>query len=159
MRGGGNTLRTVFAPRRGLRGVGMAVAALSLLLGVRCDAQSPGASGQNSQPVQHVPYGTFPDEGGPSTGGGPVFMQRRLRQLNAAQHEAMVADTRKLVKLVTELNAEIANSNAQKLTPEQMRTVAEIEKLAHSVRDKMRISVRGTTDPMDTPTPSPFGPR
>ena len=34
----------------------------------------------------------------------PVYQQRRLRQLNEAQHKAMVSDTDKLLKLVTELN-------------------------------------------------------
>lgn len=83
-------------------------------------------------------------ESGPS-----LYQERRLRELNAAQHKSMVADTDKLLKLVTELNAEINNSNASSLTAEQLRKVAEIEKLAHNVRDKMRTSVRGAGDYMD----------
>jgi hypothetical protein len=63
-----------------------------------------------------------------------------LRQLIAAQHKAMVSDTDKLLKLVIQFNAEIDNSTPAALTPEQLRMVAEIEKLAHSVKDKMRTS-------------------
>ena len=63
-----------------------------------------------------------------------------MRQLNEAQHKAMVSDTDKLLKLVTEFNAEIGSTNPESLTPEQLRKVAEIEKLAHSVKEKMRLS-------------------
>ena len=73
----------------------------------------------------------------------PLYAEKRLRQLNLAQHKAMVADTDKLVKLANELNAEISGTNPGLLTPEQLRKVAEIEKLAHSVKDKMRMSVQG----------------
>jgi hypothetical protein len=55
----------------------------------------------------------------------------------------MVSDTNKLLKLVNELNAEIGQTNPDSLTPSQLQKVAEIEKLAHNVRDKMSTSVRG----------------
>jgi hypothetical protein len=84
----------------------------------------------------------------------PGFNEKRLRMLNAAQHDAMVADTERLVKLVTDLNAQISNSHASALTAEQLRMVAEIEKLAHSVRDKMRMTVR--TADFDSTTVPPF---
>ncbi len=64
--------------------------------------------------------------------------------LNAAQHSSMVADTDKLVKLVAELNDEVNRSNTRSLTSQQLRMVSEIEKLAHSIRDKMRMSVRNS---------------
>jgi hypothetical protein len=43
-----------------------------------------------------------------------------------------------------ELNAEIARANGGFLTASQLRRVAEIEKLAHNVREKMSTSVRWT---------------
>jgi len=78
--------------------------------------------------------------------GGPLYQERRLRQLNLAQHKAMVSDTDKLLKLVTDLNAEISSSNPDALSPDQLRKVAEIEKLAHSVKDKMRTAAQGGQD-------------
>ena len=45
---------------------------------------------------------------------------------------------------MNELNAEIARTNPNALTEAQLRKVAEIEKLAHNVKDKMSTSVRGT---------------
>jgi len=90
---------------------------------------------------------------------GEMFAERRLRQLSIARHKSMVDDTGKLLKLVTELNAEISSTKPSELTPEQLRKVAEIEKLARGVKDKMRISL--TTTPIfvdSTPTP-PFSRR
>jgi len=89
--------------------------------------------------------------------GTPVFYEKRLKALNAAQHQSMVADTDRLLKLVTDLNAQINTSNSNALTPEQLRMVADIEKLAHSVKDKMRSSVRSAGE-FNGPT-TPFGPR
>ena len=87
--------------------------------------------------------------------GSPIFKERRLRQLTLAQHKAMVSDTDKLLKLVTELNAEIGASNPAVLTADQLRKVAEIEKLARSVKDKMRISAQGSLDFLDATPPIP----
>jgi hypothetical protein len=69
--------------------------------------------------------------------------ERQLRLLNADRQKSMVADTNKLLKLARELDSEIAAPNADTPTPAQMRKVAEIEKLAHSVKEKMSTSVRG----------------
>jgi hypothetical protein len=69
--------------------------------------------------------------------------QARLRRFNASQYKAMVADADKLLKLATELNAETHGANQGSLTAEQLRKVAEIEKLARGVKDKMRTSVQG----------------
>jgi hypothetical protein len=86
----------------------------------------------------------------------PIVHEMRLRQLNAAQHKSMVADADKLLKLAAELNAEINSANPGSLTPDQIRKVAEIEKLAHNVKDKMRTSVRGAPAYVDaTPPPPP----
>ena len=85
--------------------------------------------------------------------GDPAFLERRMRQLNEAQHKAMVSDADRLLLLVKELNAEISNSTPAALSAEQLRKVAEIEKLAHSVKDKMRIGV-APVSPRMSATPS-----
>ena len=53
----------------------------------------------------------------------------------------MVADTNKLLKLAKELNDEVAASNPGSLTPEQLHKIAEIEKLARSVKERMTAAV------------------
>jgi hypothetical protein len=127
---------------------------LALILALPCAAQNttPTNGAQSSthgfHPVQDV------DDMAPGAADDPLYAERRLRQLNLAQHKAMVADTDKLVKLANELNAEIGRTNPGLLTPEQLRKVAEIEKLAHSVKDKMRMSVQGVPG-FQIPSPLP----
>ncbi|HEY1637040.1 MAG TPA: hypothetical protein VGF62_00840, partial [Rhizomicrobium sp.] len=62
-------------------------------------------------------------------------------------------DTAKLLKLATELNEEIAKSNPGALSAGQLRKVAEMEKLAHDIREKMIMSVRGPQFNMDAAPP------
>jgi hypothetical protein len=81
-----------------------------------------------------------------------IEYEKRLRALNEARQKSLVSDTGKLFKLVQELNAEIAAGHADELTPAQLRKVAEIEKLAHSVKAKMSTSVRGLA-PYQVPVP------
>jgi hypothetical protein len=90
--------------------------------------------------------------------GTPIFYEKRLQMLNAAQHQSMVADTDRLLKLVADLNSQINNSKTNELTAEQLKMVAEIEKLAHSVRDKMRMSVRSAVN-SDVNAAAPFSQR
>jgi hypothetical protein len=116
---------------------------LALILALPCAAQNtiPTNGGQSSthgfHPAQDV------DDMAPGGVDDPLYAERRLRQLNLAQHKSMVADTDKLLKLANELNAEIGRTNPNSLTPEQLRKVAEIEKLAHNVKDKMRMPAQG----------------
>jgi hypothetical protein len=90
-----------------------------------------------------------------------IQTERRLNALNSERQKSLTADADRLLKLATELNQEIAQSNAGALTPAQLRMLAEIEKLAHNVRDKMAMSLRGPQFPgMEStipiiPQPSP----
>jgi hypothetical protein len=67
-----------------------------------------------------------------------------------------VADTDKLLKLTAELNADIAQTHSTSFTPDQLRLLARIEKLAKSVKDKMSNPVQGTI--FDEGFPAPMGP-
>lgn len=111
--------------------------------------QFPTGTGQSTQHTARSAPTVDMDQPIGGNHGTPVYMERRLRQLNAVQHKSMVDDTDKLLKLVTELNSEISRTNTSTLTPEQLRRVAEIEKLAHNVKDKMRTSVGITQDFQD----------
>lgn len=66
-----------------------------------------------------------------------IIAERRMKMLNTERHKSLISDSDKLFKLATELDNEIAKSNSGLLTPDQLRKVAEIEKLARNVRDKM----------------------
>ena len=63
--------------------------------------------------------------------------QKRLLALNVERQKQIVAETTKLLRLARELNEEVAASNTGRLTPAQLHKVAEIEKLARSVKERM----------------------
>jgi hypothetical protein len=108
-------------------------------------------SAQNGPPLTHTtmiphPIGERGNDNGDGdlTGAPPSDNEKFLRALNAARQKSLVSDTNKLLRLVNELNVEIARANTGSLTATQLHKVAEIEKLAHNVKDRMSTSVRGT---------------
>ena len=69
--------------------------------------------------------------------------KKRMRMLNAERQKALISDTEKLLKLAKELNDEVTESDSASMSDAQLRKVAEIGKLAHSVKEKMSYSVGG----------------
>jgi hypothetical protein len=74
----------------------------------------------------------------------PAGEQHRQRLLNADRQKALVADADKVLKLVTKFNAEVGAAQPDSLTPAQLRALAEIQKLAHSVKTRMSDPIYGT---------------
>lgn len=104
-------------------------------------------SGQGSVAAQQQTLSYNADA---ATGGFDAAMtERRVKLLNNERHKAIITDSDKLFKLATELNNEIAHSNSGSLTPDELRKVAEIEKLAHNIRDKMTMTVITPSPPQN----------
>jgi hypothetical protein len=122
----------------GMMGAGVVVGC-SLLLSALAGAQTP--------------YGADPMQGRlPSSSNGPTtnptgrpadpleaMMAARTRaERNLDRQKHLESDTKRLLVLANELNTEIASSGMETMTPEMLRKMNEIEKLARSVKDKMR---------------------
>lgn len=75
-------------------------------------------------------------------GGDLSGQEKRIQALNRERQKSIVSDTDKLLKLASELDLEVKSANLGALTPDEVRKVAAIEKLAHRVKDKMSFSVR-----------------
>jgi hypothetical protein len=71
----------------------------------------------------------------------PVTVERRMLALNIQRQKQIVADTDKLLKLARELNEEVAKANTGTLTEDELHKIADIEKLARNVRQRMTESV------------------
>ena len=66
-------------------------------------------------------------------------MQKRMAKGANQQRQAeLKRDTDKLLKLSTELKAYVDKSNENVLSLDVIKKAEEIEKLAHSVKDKMK---------------------
>ncbi len=109
-----------------------------LLLGsaiVASPGQQGGMGQQNvpSQLSQHGDgsFGSLFDQQNPS------LPEKQMKALNEQRQKVLVSDTDKLLKLAQDLNSEIASSSPSSLTQDQVRKISAIEKLAHSVKQKM----------------------
>jgi hypothetical protein len=126
--------------RRTLHGVRSALGFAMLLLVVPVWTQN--APPRQSQ--QGSPFTTAGNQSPAEFDDSTRLQQREhMRALNAERQKAMVLDANKLLRLVNELNAEIASNKEDSLTPAQLRKVVEIEKLAHNVKEKMSTSLTG----------------
>lgn len=57
---------------------------------------------------------------------------------NAERQKRLVGDTERLLVLTNQLKASISDSGSETLTPEMLRQMDEIEKLARNVKNRMR---------------------
>jgi nitric oxide reductase activation protein len=60
------------------------------------------------------------------------------KKANLERHAAIKSDTEKLLKLAVELKASVEKSNENLLSMDVVKKAEEIERLAHSVKDKMK---------------------
>jgi len=114
-----------------------------LLVSLAVQAQTNKATILSGQGAAQAQRPTFDDASNDAMSGGfnSIINQRRMKMLNNERHKALISDSDKLLKMVTDLNSEVAHSNPGSLTPDQLRTLAKIEKLARDVRDKMTQTV------------------
>ena len=110
---------------------------IGLLLAVQGTAQSqnrpsnPAAQGSHTVPADPV-----------ANGNGDESQDRMFRDMakkaNLERQAALKNDTEKLLKLAEELKASVDKSSASVLSLEVLKKAEEIEKLARSVKDKMK---------------------
>ncbi len=94
-------------------------------------------AGQNAPPSVQVPrLGPSPDdrEDEPHT----KLEKDMARKLNHERQVQLQRDTDNLLKLATELKKYVDKSNENMLSIEVVKKAEEIEKLAHSVKEKMK---------------------
>jgi hypothetical protein len=123
-----------------------ASAARSQLSGGSNGGQGQGMGGMHPHPNLSSLSPDDPD---------PAIVERRIRALNIERQKQIVADTDKLLKLARELNEEVAKANTGTLTLDELHKIADIEKLARNVRQRMTESVGEPQINMLPPIPYP----
>jgi hypothetical protein len=68
----------------------------------------------------------------------PEVEEQQARSRNSERQKKLVADTDKLLALATELKQEVAKTNKDVLSVDVVKKADEIEKLAHSVKERMK---------------------
>jgi hypothetical protein len=110
-----------------------------VLFGVVClPAVAQGTLCDDQQQRQRSPYDSRPRDlaQGPDI---PADMQRKqMKELNQERHATLKKDTDKLLQIATELKQQVDKTNENQLSLEVIRKTEEVEKLAKSIREKMK---------------------
>jgi hypothetical protein len=107
------------------------------------------AAGQNQQNGQQSSNSQPPGQPSPDrawTASGPVAFtpnqadRQNFDAANLERRKQLADDSAKLVKLATDLKTEVDKTTKDTLSLSVIRKADEIEKLAHSVKEKMRLT-------------------
>lgn len=99
------------------------------------------SSGQLGQPLsQQQPVPGRPGAEVPPIGPSlsPEIQAQQARSRNNQRQKQLVEDTDKLLALATQLKQEVDKTNKDVLSVDVIRKADEIEKLAHSVKERMK---------------------
>jgi hypothetical protein len=120
----------------------LCLAALAALAGI-------ASIGQQAEPPQHAPHPILlPEANRPPDANDQMEMrdqqdQGKTKDYAAANQERkkqIVDDSARLLKLAADLKAAVDKSNKDTLSLDVIRKADEIERLAHSVKEKMKLS-------------------
>jgi hypothetical protein len=113
-------------------GVALLMGASGTLIGGQMSQSFP----MPQQPSPMRPPGT-PPLGGPEPV-SPQVQEQQDRSRNSDRQRRLVADTEKLLALATELKQDVSKTNKDVLSMDVIKKADEIEKLAHSVKERMK---------------------
>ena len=97
--------------------------------------------GQNTYPHLPPELNRIPDSNQANEINDQQKKKDNFEAANAERKREIASDSAKLLKLATELKAEVDKTNKDTLNLKVVRKADEIEKLAHSVKEKMQLIV------------------
>lgn len=106
-----------------------------MVLGFVTAAALPSVSQSNIPPY---PQGPPLQRPAPEDEGRLRIAKEMAKKANQARQADLKRDTEKLLKLATELKENVDKTNENMLSLDVVKKAEEIEKLAHSVKDKMK---------------------
>jgi hypothetical protein len=86
-------------------------------------------------PPQQTPNAPIPE---PGITLSPQIEQEQAKLRNTDRQRKLIADTQKLLSLATELKTDVDKSTRDTMSLDVIKKADEIEKLAHSVKEKMK---------------------
>jgi hypothetical protein len=127
---------------RSPQGLGHAVF-LSLAILATCEARSQDATAAVKRDVPWLPTDAIrlPDKNDQIAMQEQKSKKQSYEMANAARRKQIADDTVRLLQLATELKAEIDSANKETLSADVIRKADTIEKLAHGLKEKMKLTV------------------
>jgi hypothetical protein len=107
------------------------------LFAISANPQAPGTR-QPNPPSQSSPSSHDLVVNGDAAEAQQRMTRELAKRANLQRQAALKADTDKLLKLAVELKDSVDKSSENVLSLEVLKKAEEIEKLAHSVKDKMK---------------------
>ena len=124
-------------PRKRTAWAGLAAALLFLAIA----PIARDGMGQNTYPHLPPELNRIPDSNQANEINDQQKKKDNFEAANAERKKEIASDSAKLLKLATELKAEVDKTNKDTLNLKVVRKADEIEKLAHSVKEKMQLTV------------------
>jgi hypothetical protein len=121
--------------RIALIGMVLVMAGSVRVSGGQISAQQPLPGRQTPGTPQKPGLGNTPDDSSPLDA-GRAEKQEKLR--NDDRQKRLVADTDKLLALATDLKQQVDKTDKEILSVDVIKKADEIEKLAHSVKERMK---------------------
>jgi len=124
-----------------MKTLGVVVVGLVLLAGIPGSVsggqtQAPGTHSVQVPGLSQPKTGALdPDEPDPMA---PHREQKQAEMRNVDRQKRLVADTDKLLELATDLKEQVGKSTKDTLSVDVIKKADEIEKLAHSVKERMK---------------------
>jgi hypothetical protein len=126
--------------------VAVACAFLAAMLALRAEAQSPSNAMNPGGAVRtdrvHLPTAINqpPDANAQMEEREQIVKTQNFAAANAERKRQIADDSAKLLKLAAELKAEVDKTTKDTLSLSVIRKCDEIERLAHSVKEKMKLT-------------------
>jgi hypothetical protein len=126
--------------------VSVCILAMGAAVAGRPQQAQPGSPQQGSGASPTAEPGAGPQAPGAATLATPSPPHGGLspNASNAERREKIAADSARLMKLANELKAEVDKSSKDTLSVSVIRKAEEIEKLAHSVKERTRLGAGPT---------------
>jgi hypothetical protein len=102
------------------------------------EAQISPVLAASQQPSQTGHPGVDVPPIGPTEPLSPQVMEQQARARNSERQKKLVEDTDKLLVLATQLKEDVGKTNKDVLSVDVVKKADEIEKLAHSVKERMK---------------------
>lgn len=115
-------------------------ALIGMALWIGCGALIEGQSAPPFPAQQQQPSrrGTDMPPIGPGEPVPPQIQEQQARSRNNDRQKRLVDDTNKLLVLATELKQDVDKTNKDVMSVDVIKKADEIEKLAHSVKERMK---------------------
>jgi hypothetical protein len=102
------------------------------------------AWGQNTYPHLPPELNRIPDQNQTNDINNQQSKNKNFEAANATRKKQINDDTAKLIKLAADLKTEVDKTGQDTLSLGVIRRAEEIEKLAHDIREKMKLTVGGS---------------